>query len=54
MYKPIADVYKNELEFLIPGDADLYIELDVKTYVRGKFFSGLRKYVDFSHNCRGQ
>jgi len=29
-YKPIATVDQNDLEFLIPGDSETYIELDIK------------------------
>jgi len=35
-YKPIATVDKNDLEFLIPGDTETYIDQDIKLYVRGK------------------
>jgi len=38
-YKPIAPVEQNELEFLIPGDKDNYIRLDIQLYVRGKLVS---------------
>ena len=33
-YKPIAPVIQNDLEFLIPGDKDSYIRLDIQLYVR--------------------
>jgi len=29
-YKPIATVDQNDLEFLIPGDTETYIDLDIK------------------------
>jgi len=35
-YKPIACVNQSELEFLIPGENDTYIDLDIKRYIRGK------------------
>ena len=33
---------------LIPGDSDTYIDLDIKLYDRGKFFSSSGKYVDLT------
>jgi hypothetical protein len=33
-YKPIASVDQNDLEFLIPADSDMYIDLDIKVYIR--------------------
>ena len=35
-YKPIATVDQNDLEFLIPGDNETYIDLDIKLYVKGR------------------
>jgi hypothetical protein len=32
VYKPIASVEQSDLEFLIPGDLDTYIDLDIKLY----------------------
>jgi hypothetical protein len=29
-YKPIATVDQNDLEFLIPGDSETYIDQDIK------------------------
>jgi len=29
-YKPIATVDQNDLEFLIPADNEIYIDLDIK------------------------
>ena len=43
VYKPLAPVEQNELEFLIPGDTDTYIDLDIKIYVRGKLSPALEK-----------
>ena len=34
-YKPIASLYQNDLEFLIPADLDKYIDLNIQLYVRG-------------------
>jgi len=45
-YKPIAPVEQNDLEFLIPGDKDSYIRLDIQLYVRGKLVSGSGNDVD--------
>ena len=36
VYKPLAPLEQNDLEFLIPGDTDTYIDLDLTLYVRGK------------------
>jgi len=44
--KPIAPVEQSDLEFLIPGDLDSYIDLDVKLYIRGKLISGNSKDLD--------
>ena len=35
-YKPIAPVDQNDLEFLIPGDKENYIRLDIQLYVWGE------------------
>jgi len=37
VYKPLAPVELNDLEFVTPGDSDTYIDLDIKRYIRGKF-----------------
>jgi len=34
-YKPIVSVDQSDLEFLIPGENDTYIDLDIKFYIRG-------------------
>jgi len=47
-YKPIAPVDQNDLEFLIPGDKDNYILLDIKLYVWGKLVSSSGNIVDVS------
>ena len=36
IYKPIASIDQTDIEFLIPGDSDTYIYLDLKLYIRGK------------------
>ena len=48
VYKPIAPVEQNDLEFLIPGDKDNYIRLDIQLYVRGKLVSSSGNNVDVS------
>jgi hypothetical protein len=35
-YNPIASIDQSDLEFLIPGDSETYVDLDIKLYVRGK------------------
>jgi len=47
-YKPIAPVEQNDFEFLIPGDKDNFIRLDIQLYVRGKLFSSSGNNVDVS------
>ena len=49
VYKSLAPVEQNDLEFLIPGDSDSYIVLDIKFYVRGKVVSRFGKCVDLTH-----
>ena len=46
MYKPLAHVDQNDLEFLISGETDSYIDLDIKIYVRDKMVSRSGKCVD--------
>jgi len=41
-------VEQNDLKFLIPGDSDTNIDLDIKLYVRGKMVSGSGKDVDLT------
>ena len=47
-YKPIAPVERNNLEFLIPGDKDSYIRLDIQLYVRVKLVRSSGNNVDVS------
>ena len=35
-YKPIASVEQSDLEFLIPADNDIYVDLNIKLYIRCK------------------
>ena len=36
IYKPIASIGQTDIEFLIPGDSETYIHLDLKLYIKGK------------------
>ena len=36
MYKPIASIDQTHIEFLIPGDSETYIDLDLKLYFKGQ------------------
>ena len=47
-YKSLAPLGQNDLEFLIPGDSDTYIDLDIKLYVRGKKVSCPGKGLDLT------
>jgi len=47
-YEPIATVDQNDLEFLIPGDNETYIDLDIKIFVRGKIIGADGKDLDDS------
>ena len=35
IYKPIASVDQTDIEFLIPGDSETYIDPNVKLFIRG-------------------
>jgi hypothetical protein len=48
VYKPLAPVEQNDLEFLIPEDSDTYIDLNIKIYVRRKMSSSSGKDVDLT------
>jgi len=45
VYKSLAPVEQNDLEFLIPGGTDTYIDLDIELYVRSKMVSSSGKDV---------
>jgi len=47
-YKTFAPVEQNDLEFLIPGDKDNCIRLDIHLYVRGKLVLSSGNNVDVS------
>ena len=36
IYKPIASIDQTDIEFLIPGDSETYIDHDLKIYIKGK------------------
>jgi hypothetical protein len=36
IYRPIASVDQTDIEFVIPGDSDTYVSLDLRLYVKGK------------------
>ena len=36
IHKPIASTDQTDIEFLIPGDTETYIDLDLKLYIKGK------------------
>jgi hypothetical protein len=36
IYKPVASVDQSDLQFVIPGDPDTYLDLEIKLYVKGK------------------
>ena len=36
IYKPIGSIDQTDIEFLIPGDSETYIDLDLKLYIKGK------------------
>jgi len=52
-YKPIATVDQNDLEFLIPGDTETYIDLDIKLFVRRKIIGADGKDLDASDFTAG-
>ena len=48
VYKPIAPVDQNDLEFLKSSDSDTYIDLDIKFDIKGKLVSSSGKDVDLT------
>ena len=36
--KPIASVDQTDIEFLVPGNSETYIDLNLKLFIRGKIF----------------
>jgi hypothetical protein len=51
--KPIASVDQNNLEFLVPGDNETYIDLDIKLYVIGQIIGADGKDLDVSDFTAG-
>ena len=51
--KLIATVDQNDLEFLIPGDSETYIDQDIKLYVRGNIIGADGKDLDASDFTAG-
>jgi len=37
IYKPIASIDQTDIEFLIPGDSETYINLDLKLFIKGNW-----------------
>ena len=35
IYRPIASVDQTDIELVIPGDSDTYVDLDLKLFVKG-------------------
>ena len=35
IYRPIASFDQTDIEFVIPGDSDTYVDLDMKLFVKG-------------------
>ena len=36
IYRPIASVDQKDIEFVIPGDSDTYVDFDLNLFVKGK------------------
>ena len=41
IYKPIASIDQTDIEFLIPGDSETYIDLELIFYIKGKLIKGV-------------
>jgi len=52
-YKPIATVDQNDLEFLVPGDNETYIDLNFKLFVKGMLLGADGKTLDASDHTAG-
>jgi hypothetical protein len=52
IYKPVASVDQSNLQFVIPGDPDTYLDLNIKLYVKDKLVkadgSGALDNTDFT------
>ena len=52
-YKPIATVDQNDIEFLVPGDNETYIDLNFKLFVKGMLVGADGKTLDASDHTAG-
>jgi len=62
-HKPIAMVDQNDLEFLVPGDNETYIDINFKLFVKGRLLGssngpglgsfGVGVAVEVLKRCRG-
>jgi len=52
-YKPIATLDQNDIEFLIPGDNETYIDLEIKLFVKGRLLGYDGKDLDASDYTAG-
>jgi len=52
-YKPIATLDQNDLEFLVPGDNETYIDLNFKLFVKGMLVGADGKTIDASDHTAG-
>jgi len=46
VYKPIASIDQNNLEFVIPSDYDTYVDHDIKFFICGKLTKADGKALD--------
>ena len=46
VYKPLASLNQDDLEFLIPADPETYIDLGIKVFVKGQFLKPDGTVVD--------
>ena len=46
VYKPLASLNQDDLEFLIPADPETYIELDIKVFVKGQLLKPEEAVLD--------
>ena len=54
IYKPIPSVEQSDLEFVIPDDPHIYLDLDIKLYVKGKLVKLDGTILDNKHFMREQ
>ena len=46
VYKPLASLNQDDLEFFIPADPETYIDLDIKVFVKGQLLKPDGTVVD--------